>query len=81
MSTALTIEPTSTVQLLSCMALAIDEAKLVRSLIESTNRVNILKTNDPCSSRSIYLTREITHIEAKLIQVRNKAADRASIFQ
>ena len=74
MNTSLVIEPTSTGQLLSCMGLAIDEAKLVRSLIQSRNLLNKSKLDDPYSPRLIFLTREISHIEAKLTQVRKAAA-------
>ena len=67
------IEPTSTARVLSCMALAIDETKLVRSIIKSRDMASNLKKDNLFTQRSSYLNKEITHLESKLVLVRNKA--------
>jgi len=73
-STSPQIELTSKDRLLTCLGLAIDEAKLVRSLIESKDRVGKLKENDPSSRQLTYLNREINYLEVKLTQVRRTAS-------
>ena len=72
-STSPQIELTSKDRLLTCLGLAIDEAKLVRSLIESKDRAGQLKANDPFSQQLIYLNKEINYLEVKLTQVRRTA--------
>jgi hypothetical protein len=67
------IEPTSTERVLSCMALAIDETKLVRSIIKSRDMASKLKKDNMFTQRFSYLNQEITHLESKLVLVRNKA--------
>ena len=67
------IEPTSTERVLSCMALAIDETKLVRSIIKSRDMASKLKKDNMFTQRFSYLNKEITHLESKLVLVRNKA--------
>ena len=73
-STSPQIEPTSKEQLLTCLGLAIDEAKLVKSLIESRDRAGKLKQDDPFSRQLVYLNREINYLEVKLTQVRRTAS-------
>ena len=73
MNTFTQIEPTSTERILSCMALAIDEAKLVRSILKSRDMASKLKRDNLFTQRSSYLDKEITNLESKLVQVRNKA--------
>jgi hypothetical protein len=73
-STSPQIELTSKHQLLTCLGLAIDEAKLVRSLIESKDRAGKLKQNDPFSKQLVYLNKEINYLEVKLTQVRRTAS-------
>ena len=73
MSTAPEFKPVSTEHLLTCLDLAIDEAKLVRSLIKSKDLAIKLKSDDPFSQRLIYLNREITYLEEKLIEFRSQA--------
>ena len=65
------IEPTSTDHLLTCLDLAIDEAKLVRSLIKSKDMAFKLKEENPFSDTLLFLNVEIPYLEAKLIQVRS----------
>jgi hypothetical protein len=67
------IEPVSTKHLLACLGLAIDEAKLVRSLIQSKDTARKLKKENPLSKRSIHLNLEIDYLEAKLVEVRSRA--------
>ena len=72
------IEPVSTEQLLTCLGLAIDEAKLLRSLIESRELAARLKQENPFSDRLVYLNREIAYLEKKLAEVRRKADAKTS---
>lgn len=73
MNTSHQIEPTSTVRLLSCLGLAIEETKLVRSLVKSREMARNIKTSKLFPQRSVYLSREIKGLEARLTQVRSKA--------
>ena len=70
------IEPTSTDRLLTCLGLAIDEAKLVRSIIESRNLARKLETEESLPERLAFIDREIVYLEAKLAEVRQKAKQR-----
>jgi len=67
------IEPVSTERLLTCLGLAIDEAKLVRSIIKSRDTAKKLKMEKPFSQSLVFLNREIEYLEAKLVQVRSRA--------
>ena len=67
------IEPTSTDRLLTCLGLAIDEAKLVRSIIESKDMAHKLKNEKPLSEKLCHLIREIEYLEVKLAKVRSRA--------
>ena len=78
MSDTSEIEPVSTEHLLNCLGLAIDEAKLLRSLIESRDLATRLKQENPFSDRLVYLNREIAYLEKKLAEVRRKAESEAS---
>ena len=68
------IEPTSTDRLLTCLSLAIDEAKLVREIIQAKDRANKEKSENHFSHRLILINREIELLEAKLARVRNLAS-------
>lgn len=70
------IEPASTDRLLACFSLAIDEAKLVRSLNQMKDQVSKVGANTPFSERLIFLNRKITNLEAKLADVRKQANQR-----
>jgi hypothetical protein len=72
------IEPVSTEQLLTDLGLAVDEAKLVRSLIHSQDLARKLKEENPFSERLIYLNKEIRYMEDKLIEFRSQADRRTS---
>jgi hypothetical protein len=67
------IEPVSTEHLLNCLGLAIDEARLLRSLIESKQMAARLRQEQAFSDRLIYLNREISYLEKKLAEVRRQA--------
>ena len=67
------IEPTSADYLLTCLDLAIDETKLIRSLIKSKEMAFKLKEKNPFSDRLLFLNVEIPYLEAKLIQIRSMA--------
>ena len=73
MNPSIQIEVTSTNHLLTCLDLAIDEAKLIRSLIKSKEIAFKLKEKSPFSDRLLFLNAEILYLEAKLIQVRSIA--------
>ncbi len=67
------MKPVSTEQLLTDLGLAVDEAKLVRSLIKSQDLARKLKKENPFSERLIYLNKEIKYMEDQLTKVRSKA--------
>jgi len=73
MDTRPQIEPTSTARLLTCMSLAIDETKLLRALKKSKLMVTQLDVENPSSHRLIFLKKELSVLEKRLIQVRSKA--------
>ncbi len=67
------IEPTSTDRILKCLGLAIDEARLVRSINESRDMADELKTKQRSPERLAYIDREIEYLDARLAEVRKKA--------
>ena len=73
MNTSHQIDPDSRNRLLSCLSLAIDETKLVKSIIESRDMAYELETRNPKSHRLRFLSREISHLEKKLAEVRSQA--------
>ena len=62
------IQPVSTGRMLSCLGLAIDEAKLVRSLIQSKDMVHQMKAEKSFSDRLNHLNREIKYLEKNLLR-------------
>jgi len=68
------ITPTSTARLLTCLGLAIDETKLVRSINESREVIERLESEDPYSHRLLFLNRELSNLETRLIKTRRKAS-------
>lgn len=66
-------EPVSTDRLLTSLTLAIEEAKLVRSIIESQDIADRLKAEKPVSKRLAQINREIEYLESKLAQLRSRA--------
>ncbi len=67
------IAPTSTASLLTCLGLAIDETKLVRSINESREVIERLESEDPDSHRLLFLNKELSNLETRLIKTRRKA--------
>ena len=68
------IEPTSTARLLTCMSMAIDEIKLLRSINKSKLMFKQLEAENPSSHRLIFLKKEISNLEARLTKIRRKAS-------
>jgi len=66
------IEPTSTDRLLTSLDLAIDEAKLIRSIVKSEDIANQVETEKPVSRRLLLLNREIELLETKLTRMRSQ---------
>ncbi len=66
-------EPGSTDRLLTSLALAIEEARLVRSIIESQGIADRLKSEQPVSKRLAHINREIEYLETRLAQLRGRA--------
>jgi hypothetical protein len=74
MDTSHQIEPTSTASLLTGLSLAIDETKLLRAIKNSTAMIKQLEAENPSSHRLLFLQREISNLEARLVNVRSKAS-------
>ena len=68
------ITPTSTARLLTCLGLAIDETKLVRSINASREVIKQLESDDPFSHRLLFLRKETSNLEARLTKIRHKAS-------
>ncbi len=66
-------EPVSTDRLLTSLTLAIEEAKLVRSIIESKSIADRMRAEKPVSKRLARIDREIEYLESKLAQLRSRA--------
>ena len=66
-------EAASTDRLLTSLALAIEEARLVRSIIESQGIADRLKSERPVSKRLAHINREIEYLESRLAQLRGRA--------
>lgn len=73
MNVSAQIEPKSTEHLLTSLGLAIDEAKLAKSTIKSSNQASKLEMHEPVSRRLMLVNREIELLETKLIKVRCQA--------
>lgn len=56
--------------LLTCISLAIEEARQSRTFVEFHNNEKQLETAKSYSDRLLRLNREIDYLEAKLIQIR-----------
>ena len=63
----------STEHLLTCLGLAIDEAKLTRELIKPKDVARDLEAKNSSPRRLMLLNREIELLEAKLARVRSQA--------
>lgn len=66
-------EPVSTDRLLTSLTLAIEEAKLVRSIIESKSIADRMRAQKPVPKRLARIDRDIEYLESKLAQLRSRA--------
>jgi hypothetical protein len=73
------IKTVSTNHLLIPMILALDEARLVNSIVASKEMIKDIKAKDPYSDRLIHLKREIRQFETELVHVR-KLTDRKKLL-
>jgi hypothetical protein len=64
------IKTISANNLLIPMILALDEARLVSSIVESKKMIRVVKAKNPYSDRLIHLKREIRRFETELSHVR-----------
>jgi len=71
MSGTYSIAPTPTNRLLTALNIAIDEARLVRSILKSKDKKHKLSIEYPLSDKLADLDREIQYLEEKLIQLRS----------
>ena len=67
------IDATSTARLLACLGQAIDEAKLIKSIKISRQMIKDLEEDNPSSERLIFLKKEVSNLEARLVKIRNDA--------
>ncbi len=79
MSSSSLIKTISTNHLLIPMILALDEARLVNSIVASKEMIKDVKAKDPYSDRLIHLKREIRRFETELAHVR-KLTDRKNLL-
>ena len=68
-----TIDPVSTNQLLNNLSLAIDEAKLVRSISSIEDQIYKIRNNTGTSPRTNFLERELNNLKKELALTRGKA--------
>lgn len=68
-----TIDPVSTNQLLNNLSLAIDEAKLVRSISNIEEQIYKIQNTAGPSPRTSFLERELTNLKKELELTRGKA--------
>jgi hypothetical protein len=67
------IEPTTTNRILANLGFAIDEAKIVRSIVEYSDHLRKIKYVPEASKRAQFIRDEIVRLETKLSQTRNRA--------
>ena len=79
MSSSSLIKTISANNLLIPMILALDEARLMSSIIESKEMIKRIKVINPYSDMIIHLKREIRQLEAELANVR-KLTDRKNLL-
>jgi hypothetical protein len=68
-----TIDPVSTNQLLNNLSLAIDEAKLVRSISNIEEQIYKIQNSTGPSPRTHFLERELNNLKQELALTRGKA--------
>ena len=74
MGTSPQIEPTTTARLLTCMAFAIEETRLIRAIKNSEEISKRLEADDPSSHRLLFLKKEMSNLEARLRKIRRQAS-------
>ena len=65
--------PASTRRLLNNLSLAIDEARIVRNIVDLSDNLRRIEYRPDSISRVAYLRRELVHLESKLTDVRELA--------
>lgn len=68
-------EPASTRRLLINLSLAIDEARIVRNIVDLSDNLRRIENSPDSTSRAAYLRREIDDFELKLADLREMAKD------
>lgn len=68
------IEPTTTNQLLANLSIAIDEAKIVRSIVEYSDHLRKIEYVPEAAKRAQFIRNEIVRLETKLSQTRDQVA-------
>ena len=67
------IDPASTDSLLACLSLAIDETRLLRSIVATRDQANRLLDQPAEACRLAFLNRKIEHLEVELAEIRKRA--------
>ena len=65
-------EPTTTNQLLANLSIAIDEAKIVRSIVEYSDHLRKIEYVPEAAKRAQFIRDEIVRLESKLSQTRSQ---------
>lgn len=66
------IEPTTTNRLLANLSIAIDEAKIVRSIVEYSDHLRKIEYVPEAAKRAQFIRNEIVRLESKLSQTRDQ---------
>jgi hypothetical protein len=66
------IEPTTTNNLLANLSIAIDEAKIVRSIVEYSDHLRKIEFVPEAAKRAQFIRDEIVRLESKLTQTRSQ---------
>ena len=66
-------EPASTKRLLANLSLAIDEARILRNIVDLSDNLRRIEYSPDSTSRVAHLRREIADLESKLSELRDLA--------
>ena len=66
------IEPTTTDNLLANLSIAIDEAKIVRSIVQYSDHLRTIEYVPEAAKRAQFIRNELERLESKLSQTRNQ---------
>ncbi len=66
-------EPANTKRVLANLSLAIDEARLVRKIVEISDHLRRIELQPDSSKRVEYLRKEIVRLEGQLVETRSLA--------